>query len=366
LKPQPHHPQTICLLVDQLGGGGAERAAAWLSQYWAAQGWQVQWVVMQNVVSYPHAGEVFNVGLFKSAKPNILNRLYVLWKLRQFFSAHSFEVIIDFRVKLRPMVEYYLTHFVFKSRYICTVHSAMTPLYFPPFFNRKQSFYPKNTQFVAVHHTIADLLKKLHGVTATVIPNPVNAAQLAVWAAETIPDHGKYWVAVGRLDVNKQFDQLIRQFNSSALPQLSTKLLLIGDGPAAAELQALIQSLNTTKIVLLGAKSNPYPYMKNALGLVLCSQREGLPTVILESLSIGRPVVSFDCPTGPAQLIQHRHNSLLIPNQDWQALIQALEQLTQDAGQLEGMAAQAVQSVKAYDVAVVGRGWGEILNFKGF
>ncbi|OYU83122.1 MAG: hypothetical protein CFE24_12815 [Flavobacterium sp. BFFFF2] len=364
MKPQQHHPQTICLLVDQLGGGGAERAAAWLSQYWAAQGMQVQWVLMQNVVSYPHAGEVFNLGLFKSAKPTILNRLYLLWKLRQFFAAHSFDVIVDFRVKLRPIVEFYLTHFVFKGTYICTVHSAMTPLYFPPFFNRKQSFYPKNTHFVAVHQTIADVLKKQHGVKATVIPNPVNAPQLAVWANESIPDYGNYWLAVGRLDANKQFDQLIRHFNSSTLPQRGTKLLLIGDGPASDELQALIQSLNTTNIVLLGLKDNPYPYMKKALGLVLCSQHEGLPTVILESLSIGRPVVSFDCPTGPAQLIQHQHNGLLIPNQDWQALIQALEQLTQDPAQLEAMAEQTVQSVQPYELSQVGGEWGRILNSK--
>jgi glycosyltransferase involved in cell wall biosynthesis len=67
------------------------------------------------------------------------------------------------------------------------------------------------------------------------------------------------------------------------------------------------------KVFILGHQENPYPFMKQAILTLLTSEREGLPTVIIESLICGTPIISTDCPSGPAEILTGELSKWLVP-----------------------------------------------------
>lgn len=82
------------------------------------------------------------------------------------------------------------------------------------------------------------------------------------------------------------------------------QLVILGQGVYYNKLEKLVQSLNLKECVhLMGAKSNPYKYMYNADIFVLTSLYEGFPNVLVEAMSVGLPIVSVDCKSGPRELL---------------------------------------------------------------
>jgi len=138
-------------------------------------------------------------------------------------------------------------------------------------------------------------------------------------------------LAVGRLDAVKSYDVLIRAFKN-VISQVEARLIILGEGDQRDMLASLVQELDLTDFVdMPGFTGNPYAYMKNADLLALSSKNEGLPTVIIEAMACGCPVVSTDCPVGPSEILQNGEYGTLVPVGDSEALGQAMiEALQQD------------------------------------
>ena len=112
---------------------------------------------------------------------------------------------------------------------------------------------------------------------------------------------------------------------------MNIKLVLLGDGTDRKRLEDLSASYKMEKMIQFeGFKSNPYAYFKHAIFLVLSSKNEGFPTVLNEALACGTPVVSFDCESGPNEIIEHEVNGLLVDNQNFEALKDAMERMVED------------------------------------
>ncbi|MCX9469374.1 glycosyltransferase, partial [Vibrio cholerae] len=113
----------------------------------------------------------------------------------------------------------------------------------------------------------------------------------------------KYFLIVGSLCKRKRVDIAIKSFSRLNHGD-EYKLLIVGDGEEKSNLKVLVDNLGVSKNVLfLGNQENPYSYMKNAMATLLTSESEGLPRVLVESLIVGTPVISSDCPTGPRELL---------------------------------------------------------------
>lgn len=118
---------------------------------------------------------------------------------------------------------------------------------------------------------------------------------------------------VGRLIELKRIDLLLNALTNTKLQSINTQLWIIGDGPEKIRLQSLSSKLNVSEQTLfLGYQSNPYPYIRHADALVLTSRLEGLPTVIIEALALGVPVISTDCQHGPREILDDGKFGLLI------------------------------------------------------
>ena len=151
------------------------------------------------------------------------------------------------------------------------------------------------------------------------IYNPVYEEKIPVMAAEPIADDsfnhtGIKLITVGRLVKQKDQVTLLKAFKivSSTLPD--AKLYIIGIGAEEATLLKTASELDITgKVVFLGYKENPYAYVARADLFVLSSEYEGFGNVVVEALATGTNVVSTNCPSGPAEILNNGEFGFLCP-----------------------------------------------------
>jgi glycosyltransferase involved in cell wall biosynthesis len=129
---------------------------------------------------------------------------------------------------------------------------------------------------------------------------------------------------VGTLKAPKDHATLIRAF--ALLPEsLSAKLIILGEGQLRGELEDLIRELGLQdKVHLPGFMIDPSPWFRSADLFVLSSLYEGFGNVIVEALECGVPVVSTDCPSGPAEILDHGRIGKLVPIRDQESLSRAM------------------------------------------
>jgi glycosyltransferase involved in cell wall biosynthesis len=195
--------------------------------------------------------------------------------------------------------------------------------------------YPWADHVVAVSQGVADdlvhVLPRLHG-RVTVIHNPVISDELVHRAKEPVEhpwfgdDAPPVVLAAGSLREAKDFHTLIRAF-AIVRAQRTSKLLILGEGPLRSELTDLVRSLALDDDVALpGFVANPHAFMTRAAVFVLSSRYEGLPTVLIEAMACGTPVVSTDCVSGPRSILEDGRCGTLVPVGDHVALAQAVSQ----------------------------------------
>jgi glycosyltransferase involved in cell wall biosynthesis len=182
--------------------------------------------------------------------------------------------------------------------------------------------YKKMDKVVAVSEGVAvDLIETLGLCSSTVkiIYNPVVVPELWQKAAEPVdhqwfgPGQPPVIVAVGRLTKQKDFSTLIQAF-FKVRKAYQCRLMILGEGRDRPYLEQLVKSLNIeSEVSMPGFVLNPYKYMSRSSLFVLSSNWEGLPTVLVEALALGVPVVSTDCESGPREILKNGELGTLTP-----------------------------------------------------
>ena len=193
--------------------------------------------------------------------------------------------------------------------------------------------YPLADAVVAVSKGVAEDLQGLTGLSSDrihTIYNPVILPDLEERAKQPIdhpwlkPDEPPVILGVGRLEAQKDFPTLVRAF-ARVRQVRPAKLIILGWGPDRSQLEEQIKQLGVEADVdLPGFVSNPIPYMAKAAVFALSSAWEGLPTVLIEAMAMGLPVVSTDCKSGPDEILKNGEYGTLVPGGDDQALANAL------------------------------------------
>ncbi|MEU7894949.1 glycosyltransferase family 4 protein [Nonomuraea sp. NPDC049152] len=168
-------------------------------------------------------------------------------------------------------------------------------------------------------------------------------------------------IAAGRLVPQKGFDLLIPAFVKATHDRQDWRLRLYGTGPKRAELAGLAE-LAPSRVALMGRTDVFHRELAASSLYVLSSRFEGLPMVMIEAMAHGLPVVAFDCPTGPGEVITHDVDGVLVPPQDVEALAEAIAGLIDDEPRRRRLGAQAVRTVRAYSTGVVAPMWLELFN----
>jgi glycosyltransferase involved in cell wall biosynthesis len=194
-------------------------------------------------------------------------------------------------------------------------------------------FYHRADRIVAVSTGVAEDLcssLSLPRQQVEVIHNPVVTPELYRLAAE--PVHHPWFassgtpviLAVGRLNSAKGFDTLIRAF-AMARQQQAVRLLILGEGEERSSLERLAEQLGVRQdLQLPGFVANPFAFMRACSLFVLSSRWEGFGNVLAEALACGASVISTDCPSGPAEILENGRFGQLVPVDNAGALAGAI------------------------------------------
>lgn len=197
-----------------------------------------------------------------------------------------------------------------------------------------KQLYRRSDGLIAVSKGVAEDLSHTIGVSLEnikVIYNPVVTSNLLLKAQEPVkhpwfsPGEPPVILGAGRLMYQKDFSTLIRAF-ANARQQRPCRLVIIGKETSdKIDLDALIHELNLTGDVwLAGFADNPYAYMAKASVFVMSSRYEGFGNVLVEAMATGTPVVSTDCESGPAEILNHGEYGHLTPVGDEKKLSEAI------------------------------------------
>lgn len=361
----PNKKIKIALIGYRLSHGGAEKVMAILSQFFEKQGLEVHTIIVLDEISYSYAGKLVNLGKLKNASNSLLNKWNRFTFLKKYLDENQFDFIIDFRFRIKPIQEVLIGKWLYKTKTIFTVHSFLIDHYMPNWSFLSRFMYGDCYKVVSISDESKALIEQKHQLKNVVrIYNPIDIEDIALKSQEGNVLPFDYIIGVGQMETNiKQFDKLIDAYSNSVLSENNIHLVLLGDGEQKKMLQNLVTERKIEdKVHFLGYQNNPFKYLKNAEFFVLSSLNEGLPNVILESLACETPVISFDCSSGPKEMIQHRENGLLVENQNVEKLAEAMNLFVEDENLYRYCKQNALQSVQSFSVSVIGKQWLDIMN----
>ena len=327
----------IALFIPSLRGGGAERVMLNLAREFARKGISVDLVLVDAVG--PHAnnvpGDIRVINLKKHralASVPALARYLRTEKPGVLISAlhqANFAAVLAKGLARVP------------TKLVMTIHNTMSEETgrwaswknrMIPYVSRMS--FPFAEEIVTVSRGVAEDLSTLLGLPLDrfhVIYNPVVGPDL--YEKAKLPMDHKWFqesevpvlLAIGRFTVAKDFSTLIRAFALVA-SRRPARLLILGEGEERPVLESLVRELGLEDSVLLpGFVDNPYAYLARAKMFVLSSVHEGLPTVLIEALALGKPIVSTDCRSGPREILQNGAYGRLVPVGNAESLADAIE-----------------------------------------
>jgi N-acetylgalactosamine-N,N'-diacetylbacillosaminyl-diphospho-undecaprenol 4-alpha-N-acetylgalactosaminyltransferase len=361
-----NHTYKIALVGDCLANGGAEKVHTLLSVYFQEQGMEVHNCIFVDWVSYDYLGSLFNLGIINPDANFIKRKITRFFAFKKFIKENNFDVVIDFRMRTSFLQEFLLSIFCYSKNTYYTVHSGILEYYFP-----KNSWLSKliyqNKNIVAVSRAIQKIIIE-KGILKQVdqIYNPIDLKAISQLQTEYLGTEENYILAVGRMNEGvKQFDLLIQAYSKSELPAKKIKLVFLGEGTNRSKYESIATELGVKDLVVFkGFVENPFPYYQKALFTVLSSKNEGFPNVILESFAVATPVISFDCFSGPNEIIIDHHNGLLVANQDFDKLTDAMNLIVSDIQLYEFCKQNAKESLTLFDIQIIGKQWLELFKNK--
>ena len=257
-----------------------------------------------------------------------------LKKVEKTIKENKYDVIIDYSSNL---LKY--NNFDIKVPVFAWIHFSLT-------FGEKLSAdkiekykkqYKKYDKILAICDTMRDEFVEILGMDKNkveLVYNPIDLEAIRKKAKNIDKKYENYlkqdyFLQVSRLTEQKQPEHLVDIYYKLKQQGIKEKLYFIGNGEKVELIKQKIKEYKLENdVILLGQIENPYPFFKNAKLFVHTAKYEGLPTVLLESLALGTPVVAYDCPTGPKDILgKNSEYGELIPLNDKDTFVEKVYEL---------------------------------------
>jgi len=329
----------IAIAIDSLAGGGAEKVMLTLAKQFIHLGHEPHFLVMEDNQYYetPDNLPVHQCFVPKDKDFDHFGRLTAsVNKLRAKIAEIESQVgKFDLFLSNLDKTNLMMTKTGVSPLYVI-VHSSVEEelsrqFKLGPFayFKKLRAKKALNGQhLITVSNGIAKEIKdkgRLHPASMQTIYNPFEFNEIVAQSQQDNPQipQGEYLIHVGRFAKQKRHDVL---FEALKLTQNQLPVVLLCHNHKKA-IKAAKKFGIEKRLIIPGFQSNPFPWIKRAKALVLSSDFEGLPTVLIESLACGTPVVSTDCPHGPSEILTGNLSPYLVPRRDPKALAKMIDEV---------------------------------------
>ena len=249
------------------------------------------------------------------------------------------------------MAEFHFSHDKFYLKYGRTLYARWRTRRLEKAVSRLDRFV------VLTHEDQADWQRALPGFPVEQIYNP-----LTFRSPEKAALQNKRCIAVGRLEYQKNFTDLIRAWKIVASKHPDWTLDIFGEGSERGRLEKEIAKASLEgKVVLRGRSSQIRQEMLESSCLVMSSRFEGFPMVLLEAAACGLPMVSYACPMGPAEIIQDGVNGYLAPAGDVKALAEGILSVIEHPDRAQ-LGAASARTAEAFTPEIIIPQWDQLFH----
>lgn len=326
----------IAFVIHDLGVGGAEHMISNLSNHISRETFEVHLIVFKahglymrdiksDVILHDLGVSSVKKGLFA-----LMKKLYQLQPDRVFSGMGYVNSLLSFLIPFLNLISRNPIYWVARETNIASIINKREP--FTAIIDWLYRHTYKNFDLIVCqsNYMKQDLIQnyQLPEEQMVIINNPVDLDHIDRLGDEPLEypfeKHYINLVSVGVLRQQKRFDVLLE-----ILAKLDDRyrLTIVGGGMQKDDLKAYAKTLGVeARVAFVGHQDNPYPYMKQANLMILSSEYEGFPNVLLEANVCGLPIIAFACPGGTEEIIIESLNGHLIPCLDKAALLEAIQQ----------------------------------------
>lgn len=358
----------IALVITALGAGGAERVLIGMANHWAARGWTVTLITFERPGTPPYYPLDPGVRLCQLDQVAITGPAWrATWQsvtriaaLRRALRAAAPDVAIAFLAKINVLT-LIATRGLGLPVIVSERNNPERQRFSPVWIWLRDRLYGWADGFVTPSAGVLGCFPGALQARGCVIPNPVDPPDRA--PASPGAADGRTLVAVGRLVEQKGFDLLLDAFARVAAAHPDWRLVIWGEGPERSRLEALRDRLGLDgRVSLPGLTERPGGWIEGAGVFVLSSRYESFGNVITEAMAAGLPVVAFDSPYGPREIVRDGIDGLLVPAEDGAALAAALDRVMADSDLRARLGAAAREGAGRFDRARVMAMWDDLVG----
>ncbi|AZQ58470.1 glycosyltransferase family 4 protein [Maribacter sp. MJ134] len=352
----------VDFLIGSMEAGGAQRVISNIANYLAEKGYKIRIISLWGPDHYELNQSITRVRLHKR---RIFNTILLNGFLNLLFfyrKKQNRPNIVSSHIDLYGLITIPVCK-IFNIKIIVSEHNNHLA-----YNNRAQSicwnyFYPYADLVTILTEFDKEFFLKKNKNTI-VLPNPCSFE--TILTTKTKNTELKQIVAIGNLDryKHKGFDNLIEIVKPVLEGSEGWILKIVGDGTFGMDyLKQKVKRLQLSeKVIFTGYQKNIQGILSNSDIFILSSRFEGLPMVLLEAMSQGVPCISYDCISGPSDIITHNKDGILVENQNIEAMQDELYKLTSNTQLRRKLAKNAPKALEKFSISKVGKQWEEILH----
>ena len=349
----------LFFIHDMSNGAGTERVLSTLSNHLVKKSYNVDILSCQNgTVSQFDLSSSINLYSLEGEKTNnrILRRVKSIFKFREICKKNKYDFIICVDVTLALYLPFVNVN---SSKIIAWEHFNYFAIAGSKLQKLARSLSSRFCDALVVitkddyknYINNEKHIKKINQIYNPIIINQRVDSKIDSAVRE------KIILAVGRLEPQKNFQALLDVWKSIADEMDGWLLNIVGDGSERAVIESRIRDEKIKNVYLQGY-SNDIKDQYQKAGILVCSSLfEGFGMVLIEAQENGLPIISFDCPVGPREIIQNEINGLLIENGNKQKLASAIVELSKSSTKRDQFSTNALKTVKRFDVNEIVKQW---------
>lgn len=353
-------------IIPSLSLGGAERVAHTLALSFKEYGFEISFITRSKKEDFyilPDSVSRANLADLKSSKTPVgaylKNEIYIR-RLRKEIKSISPDLIISFmnRTNIRTI----------KAAVTLDIPIIITEHNYPPanplgkiWEKLRIKYYPQATKLVSISKGTDSYFSWMPENKRAVINNPINHINTP---CEVESQNGrKLIVSAGRLQKVKNYELLIDSFAKIYKKIPEWDLIIYGEGSERENLEKMIFELKLDNRVFLPGLVSPVEnYIKKASIFCLSSTSEGFGNVIIEAMSLGIPVISTNCPTGPSEIICNEEIGVLVPTKDTAKMSEAILDLANNEKKRKKLSVAGLERSKDYSLPSITEKWIDLIN----